>query len=55
MGFPRLVIFTLAAFSAASAGVTQAQLSESSITAAQKYSVSRSGIAMIVQEQGTAR
>ena len=55
MGFPRFPIFFLIAILAAATGTGHAQLSGDSITAAQKYSASRSGIALIVQEQGAIR
>jgi len=52
----RLVaVLILILLGSAAAGTARAQLSESSITAAQKYSASRSGLAMIVHEQGATR
>lgn len=53
MGFPRLPVLFLILLSCLSSGIGHAQLSPKSIAAAQKYSAARSGIAMIVQEQGT--
>lgn len=55
MGFPRLPSVLLIVLFSALAGKGQAQLSKASIAAAQKYSASRSGIAMIVREGGTTR
>ncbi len=55
MDFPRVPTLFLIAAVSALAGKGQAQLSKGSIAAAQKYSAARSGIAMIVREEGTTR
>lgn len=55
MGSPRFPILLLIALLVSTAGNGRAQLSADAITAAQKYSASRSGIALIVQEQGAIR